>query len=75
MIGRAFGGMKNLATGGARVSRNVAMNRMVPYAKKHPMRAGAMGLGAAGGIGYMQNRRGRGVDKAGPGRPTGMYRY
>lgn len=72
MMGRRMmGGMAGLARTGKRASRGI-MN----YAKDRPMRAGAMGVAGLGTAGYVtRGRRGRGVDKAEPGRPTGMYRY
>jgi len=43
---------------------------------KHPYRYGGAAIGGLGAVNYMtRNRRGRGIDKAGPGRPTGMYKY
>ena len=71
MRGRVTGSMASLAKTGKGVSSGI-----MGYARRKPMKAGAIGLGGVSAAGYVtRGRRGRGVDKAGPGRPTGMYRY
>lgn len=44
---------------------------------KHPYKAGLGGVVGLGAASYMTggSRRGRGVDRVGRGRPTGMYKY
>jgi hypothetical protein len=63
--------MAGLAQGGKKTAKSVQR-----YATRNPKRTAAMGIGGVGGAGYMvSGRRGRGVDRAAPGRPTGMYRF
>lgn len=50
--------------------------RMAKSVMAHPYRAGAAGVAGAGMATYVGGgRRGRGVDKMGRGRPTGIYKY
>jgi len=67
--------MKKAMSGLAGTGKSTA-SRVIAYGKNKPMKTGAMVLGGMGTAGYVtRGRRGRGVDKAGPGRPTGMYKF
>jgi len=50
-------------------------SKVAKYAVSHPMKAGAMGVGALATAKFVTSgRRGRGVSKS-SGRATGMYKY
>jgi hypothetical protein len=71
MIMRGIPRMAGLASQGKNAAASV-----VRYGRNKPMKTGAMVVGGMGTAGYVANgRRGRGIDKAGPSRPTGMYRF
>jgi hypothetical protein len=70
MSSGAPGGSKAAARMGKFTSSKVAK-----YAMGHPVKAGAMGLGALATAKFVTSgRRGKGVSKT-AGRPTGMYKY
>ena len=61
------------SSGAMQKARNTRMAKSV---MAHPYRAGAAGVAGAGMATYVGGgRRGRGVDKMGRGRPTGIYKY
>lgn len=71
---RSSGAVK--AVSGNKTAQKVMGTRVVKTAMKHPYRTGAAGVAGAGMATYVGGgRRGRGVDKMGRGRPTGMYKY
>lgn len=61
------------SSGAMQKARNTRMAKSV---MAHPYKAGAAGVAGAGMATYVGGgRRGRGVDKMGRGRPTGIYKY
>ena len=80
---RALDNRKQYAQAAKATSKSIAKRAQTGMSSgaramaRHPYKSGlggAVGLGAAS---YMTggSRRGRGVDKMGRGRPTGMYKY
>lgn len=59
------------------VMQKARNTRMAKSVMAHPYRAGAAGVAGLGAAKYVSggSRRGRGTDKMGRGRPTGMYKY